>query len=230
MYHYYRSLQKNIYKLLINMNELTKKIPNSCTNGILEVICGPMFSGKSEELIRRIRRANIAKQTTLTFKPHIDTRYEIDYVVSHNGNKVDAHSLIDVQDIIAISDNAHASVIGIDEAQFFSSSLVGVICKLIENNKRVIVAGLDLDFRGVPFGCMPLLLAMADKISKFQAICTQCGGDAHFSQRLVNGNPAKYDDPIIMVGAHETYQARCRNCYCIDKPFDGALTSNCASK
>ncbi len=187
--------------------------------GALEVICGPMFSGKSEELIRRLRRAKIAQQTTITFKPHIDHRYCLEYVVSHDGSKVDARPLNNVTDIIDIVSTTNASVIGIDEAQFFSTDVVSVVCNLVNANKRVIVAGLDLDFRGAPFGCIPLLMAIADKVTKLQAICTQCGHDAHFTQRLVNGSPAKYDDPIIMIGAQEAYQARCRGCYSIDKIF-----------
>ena len=187
--------------------------------GILEVICGPMFSGKSEELIRRLRRAKIAQQKVITFKPHVDNRYALEYVVSHDGNKVEARPLLNVADINEIVAANNANVIGIDEAQFFSHDLVNVVCQLINENRRVIVAGLDLDFRGTPFGCMPLLLAIADKVSKLQAICTQCGHDAHFTQRLVNGNPARFDDPIIMIGAQEAYQARCRGCYTIDKMF-----------
>ncbi len=190
------------------------------TLGILEVICGPMFSGKSEELIRRLRRAKIARQTTIVFKPSIDHRYGLEYIVSHDGNKVEAKPLQTVADIITIVNEENASVIGIDEAQFFSQDVVGVICTLVNTGKRVIVAGLDLDFRGAPFGCMPFLLAIADKVTKLQAICTQCGHDALFSQRLINGHPAKYDDPIIMIGAQEAYQARCRGCYVIDKSFN----------
>lgn len=188
-------------------------------HGVLEVICGPMFSGKSEELIRRLRRAKIAQQKIITFKPQLDNRYALEYVVSHDGNKVDARPLINVQEIIEIVNANNANVIGIDEAQFFSHDLVSVVCQLINENRRVIVAGLDLDFRGTPFGCMPLLLAIADKVTKLQAICTQCGHDAHFTQRLVNGTPARFDDPIIMIGAQEAYQARCRGCYSIDKTF-----------
>lgn len=196
---------------------------NNCTqhaaHGQLEVICGPMFSGKSEELIRRLRRAKIAQQAVITFKPQIDNRYGLEYVVSHNGSKVDAKPLENVFDIIEIVNANDATVIGIDEAQFFAPELISVVCKLIHDKKRVIVAGLDLDFRGAPFGCMPALLAIADKVTKLHAICTECGHDAHFSQRLVNGNPAKYDDPIMMIGAQEAYQARCRGCYSIDKLF-----------
>lgn len=188
-------------------------------DGILEVICGPMFSGKSEELIRRLRRAKIAQQMVITFKPHIDSRYGLEYIVSHDGSKVDAKPMENVTDIIDIVQANNATVVGIDEAQFFSHELVQVVCKLINDNKRVIIAGLDLDFRGAPFGSMPLLLAIADKVTKLHAICTQCGHDAHFTQRLVNGNPAKFDDPVIMIGAQEAYQARCRGCYSIDKLF-----------
>lgn len=203
------------------MNDKNQTHCNQHTmQGSLEVICGPMFSGKSEELIRRLRRAKIAQQKTITFKPHIDHRYGLEFVVSHNGSKVEARPLNNVHDIITIVEEVNATVIGIDEAQFFSQDVVSVICKLVNNNKRVIVAGLDLDFRGAPFGCIPLLLAVADKVSKLQAICTQCGHDAHFTQRLVNGNPAKFDDPVIMIGAQEAYQARCRGCYTIDKLFN----------
>lgn len=187
--------------------------------GSLEVICGPMFSGKSEELIRRLRRAKIAQQSVIIFKPQIDNRYSLEYVVSHDGSKLDAKPLINVHDILALTNAHNASVIGLDETQFFAPEVVGVICQLVQNGKRVIVAGLDRDFRGAPFGCMPALLAIADKVTKLQAICTQCGHDAHFSQRLINGNPAKYDDPVIMIGAQEAYQARCRGCYAIDKYF-----------
>jgi thymidine kinase len=201
------------------MNEKKSSCNQHTMHGVLEVICGPMFSGKSEELIRRLRRAKIAQQTIVTFKPQIDNRYALEYVISHDGNKVDARPLMNVNEIVEIVSTNNATVIGIDEAQFFSHEIVGVICTLINENRRVIVAGLDLDFRGTPFGCMPLLLAIADKVTKLQAICTQCGHDAHFTQRLVNGDPAKYDDPIILIGAQEAYQARCRGCYAIDKMF-----------
>ena len=187
--------------------------------GTLEVICGPMFSGKSEELIRRLRRAKIAQQITITFKPHIDHRYGLEFVSSHNGSKVEAQPVKHVNEILARVEEVNATVIGIDEAQFFAPELVTIICTLINANKRVIVSGLDKDFRSAPFGCMPTLLAIADKVTKLEAICTQCGNDAHFSQRLVNNMPAKYNDPIIQVGAQETYQARCRSCYIIDKSY-----------
>ena len=190
---------------------------HSREKGVLEVICGPMFSGKSEELMRRLRRAKIAKQHTMTFKPSVDNRHSIEYVVSHDGNKLYAQALDDVTAIPDIVQQDNIDVVGIDEAQFFPQEIIPVICTLIEQGKRVIVAGLDLDFRRVPFGSMPILLAIADKITKLNAICCLCGKDANCTQRLVNGRPAKHDDPIIMIGAQEAYQARCRSCYSIDK-------------
>lgn len=185
--------------------------------GSLEVVCGPMFSGKSEELMRRLRRAKIARQNVLTFKHFYDNRHSLTYVVSHDGNKLEAEPLTSVSDILALVNKQEITVIGIDEVQFFPNDIIPVICQLVQHGKRVIVAGLDLDFRGVPFGCMPTLMAIADKVTKLQAICTECGVDAHFTQRLVNGKPARYNDPIILIGAQEAYEARCRGCYSIDQ-------------
>jgi thymidine kinase len=176
-----------------------------------------MFSGKSEELIRRLRRSQIAKQKVLVFKNRLDNRYSSTALASHDGNTIDAFAVSTVYEIKAYVENNNANVIGIDEVQFFSNKIVPIICELVNSGKRVIVAGLDLDFRGVPFGCMPLLLAIADKITKLQAICTVCGCDAHFTQRLINGTPANYNDPVIVIGTHEAYQARCRSCHLIDK-------------
>ncbi len=187
------------------------------SSGSLEVICGPMFSGKSEELIRRLRRAEIAKQKVAVFKHALDDRRNIDNVTSHNGNSIKAHATDTSSTILNDVANNDYSVVGIDEVQFFNQDIITVICTLINNGARVIVAGLDLDFRGMPFGPIPTLLAIADKITKLQSICTNCGNDAHFTQRLVNNQPAKYDDPIILVGAQEAYDARCRTCYKIDK-------------
>ncbi len=189
------------------------------SKGCLEVVCGPMFSGKSEELIRRLRRAKIARQCVITFKNSLDNRHEnaFEYVVSHDGTKLDAQPINSVDDILSIAQAVDADVVGIDEVQFFPNTVINIICQLVENNRRVIVAGLDLDFRGVPFGPMPLLLAIADKITKLQAICSLCGVDAHFTQRLVNNEPANFEDPIILVGAQEAYQARCRGCYSINR-------------
>jgi thymidine kinase len=191
--------------------------PEEALTGSLEVVCGPMFSGKSEELIRRLRRAKIARQEIMTFKPVIDTRYQTEYVVSHDGNMLNAQAIDCVEKIFDLATSHHIQVIGIDEVQFFPHDIIAVICRLVDAGKRVIVAGLDLDFRGKPFGCIPTLLAIADSITKLQAICTECGNDAHFTQRLVNGHPARFEDPTILIGAQEAYQARCRGCYEIDQ-------------
>ena len=190
---------------------------NAKPNGSLEVVCGTMFSGKSEELIRRLRRARIAKQDVITFKHSIDDRHSNEDVVSHDGSKLNAHATDNIATIFELAHQDEVDVVGIDEVQFFTNDIILVICKLVDAGKRVIVAGLDLDFRGIPFGCVPTLMAIADSVTKLQAICTTCGHDAHFTQRLVNGKPAKHNDPIILVGAQEAYQARCRGCYTIDK-------------
>lgn len=187
------------------------------THGKLEVICGPMFSGKSEELIRRLRRAMIAKQPVIAFKHALDNQRTIERLASHSGFSLDAHATDSPATILAAGMAPDVAVIGIDEVQFFMHEIIPVICTLIDAGKRVIVSGLDLDFRGIPFGPIPTLLAIADTITKLQAICTECGDDAHFTQRLVNNKPARFDDPIIKVGAQEAYQARCRGCYRIDK-------------
>ncbi len=185
--------------------------------GSLEIICGPMFSGKSEELIRRLRRTKIAKQNVLVFKHSLDNRVTIECVTSHDGSKIEACATDDVKEIKKCGLSNIIDVIGIDEVQFFPQDIVPTICDLINSGKRVIVAGLDCDFRGIPFGPIPTLLAIADSVTKLRAICTDCGQDAHYSQRLVDGKAAKFDDPVIQVGAQETYQARCRGCYIIDK-------------
>lgn len=177
--------------------------------GWIEVICGSMFSGKSEELIRRVRRAEIARQKVKTFKPSIDVRYATKEVVSHDGNKVSASIVEKAKDILeqVLPDT---QVVAIDEAQFFDDDIVEVCQKLADKGKRVIVAGLDQDFRGEPFGPMPKLLAIAEKIDKLQAICMVCGEPASRTQRLINGEPAYYDDPTILIGAEDVYEARCR--------------------
>lgn len=183
--------------------------------GSLEVICGSMFSGKSEELIRRLKRSELAKRNVLAFKHSLDDRSTIEYVVSHSGSKIKAIPVEEPELILELTSSS-IDVIGIDEIQFFAQNIVNVICTLIEQGKRVLVAGLDLDFRGKPFGPMPLLMAIADTVTKLKAICICCGKEAHFSQRLVNGKPARADDPQIVVGAEEAYQARCRDCHIID--------------
>lgn len=182
------------------------------TLGSLEVICGSMFSGKSEELIRRLKRSEIAQKNVIVFKHALDTRRTNEYVTSHNGSKIKAYSVDGVSEIHRLTQD-FTDVIGIDEVQFFGNEVVELICKFIDQGKKVIVAGLDLDFKGTPFGPVPALMAIADKITKLKAICVPCGKDAHFSQRLIDGHPAKTSDPLIMVGADEKYQARCRNCF-----------------
>lgn len=188
----------------------------STKKGTLEIICGPMFSGKSEELIRRLRRARIAQQAVISFNPHIDTRTKLDTIASHNGSSLEAITIIDPLAIPAhISDNIE--VVGIDEVQFFSPEIVPIVLELVDRGKRVIVTGLNLDFKGVPFSTIPLFMAIADTVTKLSAICIVCGSDAYFSQRIVNGVPARFDDPIVQPGAQEAYQARCRSCHIIDK-------------
>ena len=184
--------------------------------GNLEVVCGSMFSGKSEELIRRLKRAEIARLNVIAFKPLIDTRNSIEYLTSHNGAKIKAFAIDQPRKLLQYIDDS-INVIGIDEVQFFSTEVIGVVNELIERGFQVIAAGLDLDFRGVPFGCIPGLLTIADKITKLTAICIKCGQEAHYTQRLVDGNPAKAHDPLILIGAEECYQARCRNCFVIDQ-------------
>ncbi len=184
--------------------------------GSLEVICGSMFSGKSEELIRRVRRSQIAQLAAIVFKHRIDDRTTIEYIHSHSGDKLKAIALDNSSEIYNyIFDEL--DVIGIDEVQFFGDEIIPLIFDLVDAGKRVIVAGLDLDFRGVPFGPMSKLLALANNVTKLNAVCLICSEDAHFSQRLINGKPAQFDDPIIFIGAEESYQARCRKCYEINK-------------
>ncbi|SHE28945.1 thymidine kinase [Thermoanaerobacter uzonensis DSM 18761] len=187
-------------------------IYGSLDHGFIEVIVGPMFSGKSEELIRRIKRAQIAKQKVQVFKPAIDDRYSIDKVVSHNGTNINAISIVKASEIIELLEE-DTEVIAIDEIQFFDHSIVDVVREIADLGKRVICAGLDMDFRGEPFGPTPDIMAIAESVDKLTAICVKCGNPATRTQRLINGKPAKYDDPIILVGAQETYEARCRKCH-----------------
>ncbi len=179
------------------------------TQGSIEVICGSMFSGKTDELIRRLVRANIARQKVQVFKPAIDVRYAAEKVTSHAGADFDAIPVEKAADIIAKVDE-DTTVVGIDEAQFMDNDVVRVAQELAELGKRVLVAGLDMDFRGEPFGPMPLLMAKAERVDKLHAICMVCGEEASRTQRLVNGKPARYDDPVVIVGAAELYEARCR--------------------
>ena len=180
--------------------------------GWVEVICGSMFSGKTEELIRRVRRAQIARQKVQVFKPSLDDRYTLEKVTSHNGLGMDATIVTGAREILDLVEPGTA-VVAIDEVQFFDWAIAEVCNTLAEAGKRVIVTGLDMDFRGEPFGPMPLLMAEAERVDKLSAICVVCGAPASRTQRLIDGQPASYDDPVIMVGASEVYEARCRHCH-----------------
>lgn len=182
------------------------------TSGRIELICGSMFSGKTEELIRRVRRAIFARQKIQVFKPDIDNRYHLSQVTSHNGLGVEAQPIRAAQDILAQL-HPQTTVVAIDEVQFLDREIVAVCQQLALDGKRVICAGLDTDFRGEPFGFIPDLMARAEMVDKLRAICVVCGEPASRTQRLVNGQPAFFDDPVVMVGAAEVYEARCRHCH-----------------
>lgn len=179
-------------------------------SGWVEVICGSMFSGKSEELIRRVKRAEFAKQKIAVFKPKLDNRYSDQAVVSHNGASFIAKPISHSIEILHHVE-AEIDVVAIDEVQFFDEGIVRVIQQLADSGYRVIAAGLDQDFRGEPFGQMPAIMAIAEQITKLQAVCTVCGSPASRTQRLINGSPASYFDPVILVGASEAYEPRCRH-------------------
>jgi thymidine kinase len=174
--------------------------------GWIEVVCGPMFSGKSEELIRRLRRAEIARQRVQIFKPGIDQRYSDDHIVSHNELKIRSEGVKNATDVMARVD-LRTEVIGVDEAQFLGMEMIEVAVRLGDMGKRVIIAGLDTDYLGRPFHPMPELLAIADEITKTLAICVQCGNPAKHTQRLVAS------EDLIVVGAAGMYEARCRRCF-----------------
>lgn len=173
--------------------------------GWIEVVCGSMFSGKTEELIRRMKRAQIANQTVEIFKPAIDVRYDDVMVVSHDANKIRSTPITHSENILLMSTGI--SVVGIDEAQFMDNELPNVCEKLAKNGARVIIAGLDMDFEGKPFGPMPALLSIADYITKVHAICVKCGEIAHFSYRT------SADMHKILLGEKDSYEPRCRSCY-----------------
>jgi len=183
--------------------------------GRLEVITGCMFSGKTEELIRRVRRLEIAKQRVLIFKPELEIRYGASSIGTSSGNKKEATTIPskDPFQIVEHVSNAFPfwvmSNVAIDEAQFFSNKLIDAVKKLLEENHRVIVTGLDLDFRGEPFGPMPQLMALADEVMKLTAICTICHLSANRTQRIINGQPAPYDSELVVVGGLDKYEARC---------------------
>lgn len=187
-------------------------------DGWVEVISGCMFAGKTEELIRRIKVLEFAKKEILVFKPRIDNRYSDTQVVSHAGSSVES---IVIDDPIEILDfvKPTTEVIAIDEVQFFDDSICEVCDSLANRGLRVMCAGLDTDFRGEPFGPMPKLITQAEFVTKLTAVCNKCGAPATRTQRIINGKPASYDDPIVLVGASESYEARCRHCHeVLNKP------------
>lgn len=177
--------------------------------GWLEVITGPMFAGKSEELIRRVKTLSYTKMKIIAFKPAIDDRYDKTAIASHDGAKYEAYAIKNAQSILELV-KEDAQVVAIDEIQFFDMSIVKICEELADRGIRVIAAGLDLDFKGEPFGPMPELLARAEFVTKLSAVCTVCGCAATRTQRLIDGKPADFNDPIIKVGAKENYEARCR--------------------
>ncbi len=188
------------------------------SSGWIEVICGCMFAGKSEELIRRINTLEYAKKNIIVFKPLIDDRYSEDEIASHKGNKIRCYSISRSKDILKFIEN-DTDVVAIDEVQFFDENIIPICEMLADKQIRVMVAGLDKDFKGKPFYIMSELLARAEFVTKLSAICVKCGAPATITQRLVNNKPASYKDPIILIGASESYEARCRHCHIVeDKP------------
>jgi len=181
-------------------------------DGWIEVISGPMFAGKTEELLRRVKRLEYARKNIVVFKPLIDNRFSEGEVVSHNNNRTKSVNIAKAIDVFKYIDKT-TDVIAIDEVQFLDEEAVSIIEYLANQKKRVIVSGLDRDFRGEPFSFMPKLLANAEYVTKLTAICVKCGSPATRTQRIVNGKPAKYNDPIVLIGAEESYEARCRSCH-----------------
>jgi thymidine kinase len=190
--------------------------------GWIEVIAGVMFSGKSEELIRRVRRSLIAKKRVQVFKSHLDNRYMGVYAVgSHDGRTVEA-TPVDSTEQIALRIDPLAQVVAVDEVQFLDAGIVALASSLANRGRRVILAGTDTDFRGEPFGPMPQLMCVAEVVDKLHAICVLCGAPATRNQRLIDGKPARYDSPQVMVGGAEAYEARCRSCHVVMRAEDAA--------
>jgi len=184
----------------------------SYRDGWVETISGCMFAGKTEELIRRIKVLEFAKKEIMVFKPQIDNRYSDTKVVSHAGSSVESHVISDAAEILEVVKET-TQVVAIDEAQFFGNNICDVCDELANRGIRVMAAGLDTDFRGEPFGPMPRLMTQAEFCTKLAAVCNKCGAPATRTQRIVNGKPADYNEPIILVGAAESYEARCRHCH-----------------
>lgn len=176
--------------------------------GRIEVICGSMFSGKTEELLRRLKRANIAKQKVIVFKPLLDNRYSQDSIVSHDKNSIESINIRQANTINTF-DLQNIDVIGIDEAQFLDKRIISIVKKLANDGKRVIISGLDTDYKGEPFGSMPNLMSIADEVSKIHAVCMDCGGEANFTFRKPD---VKISDTVL-VGEKDKYEALCRNCF-----------------
>ncbi len=187
------------------MNFFESNVHSNERRGSIEVICGSMFSGKTEELIRRLKRAKIAKQRVEIFKPTVDTRYSDTEVVSHDANSIASTPVSSSQNILLMTGDV--DVIGIDEAQFFDEGIIDVCNSLANQGFRVIVAGLDMDFKGIPFGPMPALMAIADDVQKVHAICVRCGAPAYVSHRLVAG------EKQVLLGEKNEYEPICRHCF-----------------
>jgi len=192
---------------------------NQYREGWLEVICGCMFAGKTEELIRRINVLSYARKNILVFKPKIDDRYSKTEIASHAGSKVPCIVISEAKEILNHV-NYDTDVVAIDEVQFFDEDVVDICEYLADSGLRVMVAGLDKDFRGEPFGVLPDLLTRAEFVTKLTAVCAKCGAPATRTQRIINGKPASFNDPIVLVGAKEAYEPRCRHCHeIVEKPI-----------
>lgn len=192
---------------------------NQYHEGWIEVICGCMFAGKTEELIRRINVLSYARKNILVFKPKIDDRYSTTEIASHAGSKVPCIVISEAKEILNHV-NYDTDVVAIDEVQFFDEDVVDICEYLADSGLRVMVAGLDKDFRGEPFGVLPDLLTRAEFVTKLTAVCAKCGAPATRTQRIINGKPASFNDPIVLVGAKEAYEPRCRHCHeIVEKPI-----------
>ena len=192
---------------------------NQYREGWIEVICGCMFAGKTEELIRRINVLSYARKNILVFKPKIDDRYSTTEIASHAGSKVPCIVISEAKEILNHV-NYDTDVVAIDEVQFFDEDVVDICEYLADSGLRVMVAGLDKDFRGEPFGVLPDLLTRAEFVTKLTAVCAKCGAPATRTQRIMNGKPASFNDPIVLVGAKEAYEPRCRHCHeIVEKPI-----------